>query len=148
MRNDCQTTQLRVVFDRSARSGTSLSLNDRLDSGSNHMPLLFDTIMRFRMFPIVLIADIEKAFLQVQVNPNDRDVLRFLWFDDINKEVPTIVQYRYCRLVFGLTCSPAILAETINYHLNQFQLKYSEVVDHLRKLYCDDFSCGARNVKI
>ena len=146
MRNDRQTTKLRVVFDGSARSGTSLSLNDRLDSGSNHMPLLFDTIMRFRMFPIVLIADIEKAFLQVQVNPNDRDVLRFLWFDDINKEVPTIVQYRYCRLVFGLTCSPAILAETIKYHLNQFQLKCPEVVDHLRKLYCDDFSCGARNV--
>ena len=146
VRNDRQTTKLRVVFDGSARSGTSLSLNDRLDSGSNHMPLLFDTIMRFRMFPIVLIADIEKAFLQVQVNPNDRDVLRFLWFDDINKEVPTIVQYRYCRLVFGLTCSPAILAEAINYHLNQFQLKYPEVVDHLGKLYCDDFSCGARNV--
>ena len=146
VRNDCQTTKLRVVFDGSARSGTSLSLNDRLDSGSNHMPLLFDTIMRFRMFPIVLIADIEKAFLQVQVDPNDRDVLRFLWFDDINKEVPSIVQYRYCRLVFGLTCSPAILAETINYHLNQFQLKYPEVVDHLRKLYCDDFSCGARNI--
>jgi len=146
VRNDRQTTKLRVVFDGSARSGTSLSLNDRLDSGTNHMPLLFDTIMRFRMFPIVLIADIEKAFLQVQVNPNDRDVLRFLWFDDITKEEPTIVQFRYCRLVFGLTCSPAILAETINYHLNQFQLKYPEVVNHLRKLYCDDFSCGARNV--
>ena len=111
------------------------------------MPLLFDTIMRFRMLPAVLIADIEEAFLQVQVNPNDRDVLRFLWFDDITQEEPAIVQYMYCWLVFGLTCSPAILAETITYHLNQFESKYPEVFDHLRRLYCDNFSCGASNVK-
>ena len=71
--------------------------------------------------------------------------MRFLWFDDITKENPDIVQYRYCRLVFGLTCSPAILAETINYHVSQFQSKYPEVVNHLIRLYCDDFSCGAND---
>ena len=113
VRNDQQTTKLCVVFNGSARFGTSLSLNDRLDSGTNHKLLLFDTSMRFRMLPVVLSADIEKALLPVQVNPNDRDVLRFLWFDDITQEEPAIVQYRYCWLVFGFTCSPAILAETI-----------------------------------
>ena len=143
VRNDRQTTKLRVVFDGSAKSDTSLSLNDRLDSGVNHMPLLFDTIVRFQMHPVVLIADIEKAFLQVQINPNDRDVLRFLWFDDVTKDKPIVVQYRYCRLVFGLTCSPAILAETIKYHVSQFRSTYPEVVGHLNRLYCDDFSCGA-----
>ena len=95
------------------------------------------------MHPVVLIADIEKAFLQVQINPNDRDVLRFLWFDDVTKDKPIVVQYRYCRLVFGLTCSPAILAETIKYHVSQFRSTYPEVVGHLNRLYCDDFSCGA-----
>ena len=145
VRNDRQTTKLRVVFDGSAKSDTSLSLNDRLESGVNHMPLLFDTIVRFQMHPVVLIADIEKAFLQEQINPNDRDVLRFLWFDDITKEKHSIVQYRYCRLVFGLTCSPAILAETIQHHVSQFRSTYPLVASHLSKLYCDDFSYGAES---
>ena len=67
--------------------------------------------------------------------------------DNITQEEPAIVQYRYCRLVFGLTCSPASLAETINYHLYQFESTYPEVVNQLRRLYCDDFSCDASNVK-
>ena len=50
------------------------------------MPLLFDTIIRFRLHSIAIIADIEKAFLQVQMNESDRDMVRFLWFDDIGKE--------------------------------------------------------------
>ena len=71
VRNDRQTTKLRVVFDGSAKCDTSLTLNDKLESGVNHMPLLFDTIVRFQMHPVVLIADIEKAFLQVQINPSN-----------------------------------------------------------------------------
>ena len=51
------------MFDGSARSGNSLSLNDRLESGVNHTPLLFDIIIRFIMHPVVLTADVEKAFL-------------------------------------------------------------------------------------
>ena len=31
-----------------------------------------------------LIADIEKAFLMVSVVDEDKDVLRFLWLDDVN----------------------------------------------------------------
>ena len=143
VRNERQTTKLRIVFDGSARSSNSLSLNDRLESGVNHMPLLFNTIIRFMMHPVVLTADIEKAFLQVQIRKPDRNVLRLLWFDDIESESPSIIQYQYCRLVFGLTCSPSILGETIKLHVSQFESKYPQTVKHLRSLYCDDFLCGA-----
>ncbi len=33
----------------------------------------------FRCYPVAFIADIEKAFLMISVNPDDREVLRFLW---------------------------------------------------------------------
>ena len=102
------------------------------------MPLLFDTLVRFRSHPIALTADIQAAFLQIAISEDDRDVLRFLWFDDVNKENPTIVEYRYCRLVFGLTCSPSILGETIRKHIVQFQSEHPEVVEILSRLYADD----------
>ena len=142
-RQERETTKLRVVFDGSAKANIdSLSLNDRLEVGANHKPLLFDTIIRFRLHSIAIIADIEKAFLQVQINESGRDMVLFLWFDDIGKENPAVVEYRYCRLVFGLTCSPSILAETIKHHVSQFPNEDSKILNALDKLYCDDLSCG------
>eukprot|EP00794_Sanderia_malayensis_P006304 gene6304-biopygen5218 len=83
VRRDRETTKLRVVFDGSARMNKDApSLNDRLEIGTNYMPLLFDTLIRFRMKPIAMTADIEKAFLQIQIHESDKDKLRFLWFDD------------------------------------------------------------------
>ena len=43
-----------------------------------------------------MVADIEKAFLMIPVSPKDRDVLRFLWVDDVFKENPDIVR-RHCQ---------------------------------------------------
>jgi len=147
VRNERETTKLRVVFDGSAKSlQANLSLNDRLEVGDNNMPLLFDTLIRFRAHRIASTADIEKPFLQIGIREGDRDVLRFLWYDDVNKENPEIIQYRYCRLVFGLTCSPAILSETIRKHVTQFRESNPEVVKILMRLYADDMSCGTETV--
>ena len=40
-----------------------------------------DIILRFLTHRKALAGDIEKAFLNVSVAEEDRDVLRFLWFD-------------------------------------------------------------------
>lgn len=80
-------TKLRVVFDASCSMNNKPSLNQCLDAGSSLNPELFDILLRFRLFSIALVADREKAFLMISVRPDDRDVLRFLWFDsdDQNK---------------------------------------------------------------
>lgn len=144
VKRDRETTKLRVVFDGSARSAKDvLSLNDRLEIGDNYMPLLFDTFIRFRSHPVVLTADIEKAFLQIEINEADRDVLRFLWYDDVTKDNPSIVQFRHRRLIFGLKCSPALLNATIREHVDKFTSEHAEVVNILSRLYADDLSCGA-----
>ena len=128
IRQDRETTKLRVVFDGSAKTDkSSASINECLEKGPNLIPHLFDVVIKFRSYPIAVVADVEKAFHQIQIKPADRRMLRFLWFDNIDKEIPDIKQYQFRRLVFGLTSSPAILASTIKHHLDKFVEKEPDV---------------------
>ena len=88
IRKEAKTTKVRVVYDASCKeSKTSVSLNDCLHVGPSLTPLLFDILLRFREKRVALIADIEKAFLNVEIAKEDRDVLRFLWVNDIDYSV-------------------------------------------------------------
>ena len=89
VRTDKSTTKLRVVYDASARS-SGPSLNDCLQKGPKFNQLILDLLLRFRSYRIALTADLEKAFLMISVVARDRDVLRFLWIDDMTKADPEI----------------------------------------------------------
>jgi len=92
-----------------------------------------------------LTADIEKAFHQIEIKEADRDFLRFLWYDNVSSDAPSIVQYRMKRLQFGLTSSPAILGETLRKHINKYRESHPRVVSMLEHLYADDFSGGTND---
>ena len=149
VRWDKETTKLRVVFDGSARASQGdLSLNECLEKGQNMTPHIFEILLRFRSHLIGIIADIEKAFHQIVIDEGDRDFLRFLWFDNITDIKPRIIQYRFTRLVFGLTPSPAILNSVIQTHLTRFLLSEPILSRQLAEgLYVDDFTCGAGTVE-
>ena len=103
-RQDKKTTKLRIVYDASAKAdGTSL--NDCLYAGPKYDQNIFSIILRFRLHRTALVADIEKAFLQISVVERDRDALRFLWVNDVNKPEPDIVPLRFTRMPFGVTSS-------------------------------------------
>lgn len=89
-------------------------------------------------------ADIEKAFLMVSVAIEDRDVLRFLWFDDVLSDQPNIVKLRFTRVVFGMMSSPSLLNATICHHLEQYRETQPDLVEKLSKaVYVDDIVSGA-----
>ena len=54
-------------------------------------------------FSVALAADIEKAFLMIGITPQDKDVLRFLWIDDIKSMVPKIEVFRFTRVASVLS---------------------------------------------
>jgi hypothetical protein len=111
-----------VVYDGSAKSDSGgRSLSEFLETGPNFIPHLFDVLVRFRWNPVAISADIEKAFLMVGIDSSDRDMLRFLWLEDLERLNSKIKHLRFCRLVFGLRPSPAILGATIYQHLNSYQ---------------------------
>ena len=89
VRNDKVTTKLRVVYDGSATTADrEYSLNDCLLTGPNYIPQIFEMLVKFRVNPVGLVADIEKAFLMVGISEKDRDMLRFLWFKNIESHDP------------------------------------------------------------
>ena len=148
VKEDRATTKLRVVYDASAKSSGEPSLNDCLLPGPALTPLIFDILLRFRLHKVALIGDLEKAFLNIEVVPEERDFLRFLWIDDINSSNPEILTLRFSRLVFGLVCSPFILNVTLRNHLLKYENIDPEFVHNvIRALYVDDFASGKNSVK-
>ena len=70
---------------------------------------------------MVLVADIEKAFLMISIDEKNRDTLRFLWVDDIDSELPRKQVLRFARVVFGVSSSPFLLNATIKHHIDKYR---------------------------
>ncbi|XP_065654634.1 uncharacterized protein LOC136081261 [Hydra vulgaris] len=77
IKEDSETTKLRIVFDASAKEYGSPSFNDCLHIGPPLQPLLLNVILQNRFHPACLTGDIKQAFLQIRVDNKDRDVFRF-----------------------------------------------------------------------
>ena len=140
VRQQAKTTKVRIVYDASSKAGKgTASLNDCLHVGPSLNPLLYDILIRFRMGSIVLTADIEKAFLNIEVDKQDRDYLRFLWCPNPSDKDPNIEVYRFCRVVFGVNSSPFLLNATLKHHLQNFKDSDSLFVSQMQdSLYVDD----------
>ncbi|MCP4486607.1 MAG: hypothetical protein GY820_04700, partial [Gammaproteobacteria bacterium] len=141
---DKTTTKVRIVYDASAKLNVkSSSLNDCLFRGPIILPDLCGLLLRFRVPRVAIAADIEKAFLQVSLQEEDRDVTRFFWLKDSTRAaVENNVQtYRFCRVMFGVISSPFLLAATLKYHLQNEGSEISQNI--LDNTYVDNVLTGA-----
>ncbi|KAK3727775.1 hypothetical protein QZH41_016420, partial [Actinostola sp. cb2023] len=147
IREDAVTTKLRVVFDASAKvKPSSPSLNECTYTGPSLISQIFENLTRFRSHKIGLVSDIEKAFLNIAVTKEQRDLMRFLWIDDVTKPDPTVEVYRFCRVIFGMNCSPFLLNATLKHHISKYYSQDPETAQKVQSsLYVDDWSCGGEN---
>lgn len=111
-----KSTPLRIVYNCSSKEKESgKSLNDFLLIGPSLIPNLMELLLRIRMKPILVSADVKKAFLQLSLHPDDRDYVRFVWIqnpeDILNKGFNNeqVVEYRFSRVLFGCSASPFLL---------------------------------------
>ena len=97
--------KIRVVFDCGA-SYQGATVNEKLLQGKLVTSTLIGVITRFRQEPVAMMADVEAMFHQVNVPPEDADLLRFLWWPDgeINK---ALVEYKMVVHLFGAMSSPS-----------------------------------------
>ena len=94
--NDKRPEKLRVVFDCAAKFRGE-SLNDKVYQGPDLNNKLLDVLLRFRQHSLCFSADIEAMYSQVLIPEEDRDALRFLWFNPEGD----VMHYRMTRHVFG-----------------------------------------------
>ena len=73
-------------------------------------------LLTFKSHKIAFTADIKKAFLQTELNTQDRDATRFLWLKDVDKSAnnpDNLVVYRFLLSTFP-SCPLSILTECHN----------------------------------
>ncbi|XP_069993532.1 uncharacterized protein [Penaeus vannamei] len=130
--------KLRVVYDLKAKF-QGISLNDHLLQGPDLTNALIGVILRFRQGQYAVTADIEEMFHQVKVPPEDRDVLRFLWWPGGDTSRAP-VEYRMSVHVFGAKSSPSCvnfaLRRTAEEHGSQYGNEVIEVIR--RNFYVDN----------
>ena len=148
VRQDKETTKVRAVFDASAKVSDGPSLNECLYPGPNLLSKIFDILLRFRTNRFAIISDIKQAFLNIEINEEHRDFLRFLWYDDVGKEDAKIIILRFLRVVFGITSSPFLLNGTIRYHCRNYSEEDKALLERfLEDLYVDDSTTGVESVE-
>ena len=121
IKSERETTKIRVAFDASSEQSDEPSLNDLLYAGPCLLPKLYKILLRFLYGKIALVTDIKQAFLEIKVNQSHQDFLRFLWYDSITADNPSIVAFRFTRILFGLNSSPFILEGTLQMHMSKYE---------------------------
>ena len=147
IRDEAELTKMRIVYDCSARQTLKdPSLNDFLETGPSLQPLIFDILLKNRMHEFCLTGDVKKAFLQIKIQPQDRDAQRLFWYTDLQER--NTASYRFTKVIFGSAPSPYILGATLTKHLNQYKEQYPETVEQLmQNTYVDDVQCVADDEK-
>ncbi len=136
--------KIRIVFDAAAKYA-GRSLNNSVHQGPDMIAKLLGVVLRSRLRPICIMADVSAMFYQVKVSEEHQDVLRFLWRSDGD-----VQDYRLTRHVFGGTWSPAAacyaLQKTATDHGHQFGDEASKVLK--RDMYVDDLVTSVSSVQL
>ena len=91
----------------------------------------------------------KQAFLQIEVNQSHRDFLRFLWYDSVTADNPSIAAFRFTRILFGLNSSPFILEGTLQMHMSKCDFTYHDndlAQKFIRELYVDNATTTFKDI--
>lgn len=145
VREDKDTTKVRVVFNASCPGSNGVSLNDHLMVGPSLQLDLRHIIMRWRRYPICLVADIIKMYRQVKVTESHTDYQRFVWRENPNEELQHL---RLLRVTFGTASAPYLAVRALQQVAHDdgkhFPLAAERV---LQEFYMDDFMSGCYSVQ-
>ncbi|KAJ8381206.1 hypothetical protein SKAU_G00019840, partial [Synaphobranchus kaupii] len=114
------------------------ALNDHLLTGPDLTNGLTGVLCRFRKHPIAIMCDVEKMFHRFHVDQEDRDYLRFMWWEngELNSEPK---EYRMKVHLFGAASSPGCANYGMKYLASQHDKEYPLAANFIKEsFYVDD----------
>ena len=138
------TTKLRIVFNAARKNRSGISLNDCLHVGPKLQNDLTTILMKWRTHRIGSMADIEKCYRQILIDPADADMQRIFW---TNKEGIADI-HRLLTVTYGLNCSPYLTIKVLHTLAKQGESTYPQASRMLREcFYMDDCLHGAHTTE-
>lgn len=110
IRQESLTTKVRVVFDASSKTSTSVSLNDTLMVGPTMQDDLRAILLRFRIHAVVMTADIEKMYRQITISPEFQSYQQIIWRE--NRDEP-LLSYKFKTVTYGTSAAPFMAIRTL-----------------------------------
>ena len=140
--------KVRVVFDCAAKV-KGVALNDMLMPGPDLASQLINVLLKFRDSEHAFTADVSAMFHQVKVPIEQRDYLRFLWWDG-GVMSGTLCEYRMTVHLFGAASSPSVANYALRRIADDASCEYSERVRKIlhENFYVDDCLVTSESGKI
>lgn len=66
------------------------------------------------------------------MDDDQRDLMRFLWIENLEEEEPKIIVFRFASVLFGMSSSPFCLNATLDFHVRQYykeNIEMAEILD-------------------
>ncbi|XP_055623509.1 uncharacterized protein LOC129766934 [Toxorhynchites rutilus septentrionalis] len=143
VKESSSTTKVRVVFDASCKTSTNISLNDALMTGPTIQEELRSIVLRCRTKQIMVVADVEKMFRQINMHPKDRPLQSILWRASPAEDVAT---YELNTVTYGTRPAPFLATRTLKQLAMDEQDHFPEVAKVIiEDAYMDDIITGANN---
>lgn len=140
IREDKDTSKLRVVFDASAKGSNGHSLNSSMMIGPTIQPDLRNLIIHWRTHKFCVVGDIVKMYRQVKMTDKHTDLQRILWRDDVTQDISS---YQLLTVTFGTAAAPYLAVRTLHRLADDEKHRYplgAAVVKN--SFYMDDLMTG------
>jgi hypothetical protein len=141
MKEDSESTKLRVVFDGSAPTTSGYSLNDILLVGPTVQDTLFSILIRARQYRYLLTDDVEKMYRQVELDEEDRNLQLIFWRDH---ESQPLKIFKLNTLTYGTASASYLSTRCIKELGDECEDELvKDIITH--DFYVDDLICGSNN---
>ena len=143
IREDKETTKLRIVLNCAYQSEDGHCINDFLVKGPRVFNDLVNVLLLFRAREIGLMGDIQQMFLQLKLLPEDRKYVRILFQRYQSKEISA---FECLAHMFGKADSPCIAVTLLKKSaLENRETKPEAAKAVLRQSIIDDILACVRN---
>ena len=136
------TTPVRLVINSSFSRKGEPSLNSILMKGPNILNCLFETLVRWRTWPVAFVGDIQKMYHNVETGDVEAHVRRLLWRSYEIERAPDV--YVFQTVTFGDKPAGCIVMSALRATAELFRSVSNEAADTIiRDSYMDDIVSGS-----